>query len=262
MIHFNNIVKKLWNKWWKVLFKSDIYDIIDPEKKPAYQTQVDKVIYRLKAEGYLITLKAGVYIVPSDEDMMLNSVDLLEKYFLKLLKKYITSEVGTQYYIGGVKALEFHMKDYSLPEKIYIINAEVQKKIHIGQFELHFKILSGKKQGRKVKLYPQFAKFTGEKEILGVKLKLACLELALIESAIVADIEQGLDVGFLTKALKKYANVLEYDICSEIGKYKYNMAFNRLKELSKSIAPEFSRLCLEIIKKNGGSFVGQWLRNI
>lgn len=236
--------------------------MIDPEKKPEYQTQVDKTIYRLKAEWHIITLKSWVYVVPSEDDLHLNSVDLLEKYFLKLLKKYITSEVGTEYYIWGVKALEFHMKDYSLPQKIYIINSQVQKKIKIGEFELHFKILYGRKQGRKVKLYPQFIRFIEEKEILGVKLKLACLELALIESAIVWDIDQGLDVGFLSKTLKKYSWVLNFDICSEIGKYKYNMAFNRLKELSKTLTPEFSKLCLDIIKKNGGCFVGEWLRNI
>ncbi|MCH8518402.1 hypothetical protein LAT59_01370 [Candidatus Gracilibacteria bacterium] len=262
MINFNNIVKKLGNKGGKVMFKSDIYDIIDPEKKPEYQSQVDKIIYRLKAEEYIITLKAGVYVIPSDEDRNLNSIDLLEKYFLKLLKKYIISEVGTYYYIGGTKALEFHMKDYSLPLRISIINAQVQKKIKIGHFEIHFKILYGRKQGKKVKLFPQFEKYTQEKDILGIKFKLACLELALIESALIEDIHLGINIGLLSKTIKKYEKIFSYDIFYEIGKYKYNMAFNRLKELSKPLSSDVYQVCLEVIKKNGGCFVGEGLRNL
>lgn len=262
MIHFNNIVKKLWNNWWKVLFKSDIYDIIDPERKPEYQSQVDKTIYRLKAEGYIISLKAWVYVVPSEEDISLNSIDLLEKYFLELLKKYILSEVWSKYYIWGSKALEFHMKDYSLPTRIYIINSSIQKKIKIGKFELHFKILYGRKQGKKVRLFPLFESYVIEKDILGVKLKLAPLELALVESALVEDIHLWLDSWLLVRAIKKYNTILDHDILHYIWKFKYNMAFNRLKELSKPVSPNISELCLDIIKKNGWCFVGQWLRNI
>jgi len=87
---FNKIVNKMWRKWWNVVFKKDIYEIIDPECKPEYTTIVNKVIYRLRAEGHIISLKSWVYIVPDSDDLLLNEVDLIEKYYLKLLKKYIT----------------------------------------------------------------------------------------------------------------------------------------------------------------------------
>jgi hypothetical protein len=35
------------------------------------------------------------------------------------------------------------------------------------------------------------------------------------------------------------------------------MSFNRLKELSKNIAPELYVIFLDIIKKNGGLFIGE-----
>jgi hypothetical protein len=41
----------------------------------------------------IIALKNGVYIIPDSEDASLNSVDLIDKYYLKLLKKYIKAEV-------------------------------------------------------------------------------------------------------------------------------------------------------------------------
>jgi hypothetical protein len=75
------------------MLKKDIFELIDPECKSENQSSIDKTIYRLKAEGYVLSIKSGVYIIPDLEDKSLNSVDLLEKYYLKLLKKYIVREV-------------------------------------------------------------------------------------------------------------------------------------------------------------------------
>ena len=262
MITFNNLVKKLWNKWWNILFKSDIYDILDPEKKAEYQNKLNKIIYRLKSEWHIISLKSWVYVVPHWEDVSLNSVDLLEKYFYKLVKKYIVSEVWSEYYIGWNKALWFHMKDYSLPESLSIINSKIQKKIKIWNFTLHYKMLHGRKNWKKVKLLPQFYPYIEEKEIFEIKFKIASLELSLIESCIIHDICDGLDTSLITKAIKKYAWVLEYSTLENIWTLKYNMAFNRLKELSRHTSPDLYTLCLKVIKQNGWCFVWEWLRNI
>lgn len=59
-----------------MLTKNDIWEIIDPEKKSLYQSKVDKTIYLLKSQKILLSLKAGVYVVPEVEDMDLNEVDL------------------------------------------------------------------------------------------------------------------------------------------------------------------------------------------
>lgn len=263
MITFNKIVKKLWNKWWKVLFKWDIYDMIDPERKPEYKTQLDKLVYLLRAWGYIIPLKAWVYIVPSQEDRDLNEIDLLEKYFLQLLKKYIREHVGSSYYISGKKALLFHMKDFSIPPRISIVNDVVQKKILVWPYEIHFKVPSGKNSTqKKQKLYPILKKYVVKKDIFWVELKMANIELALIESALVSENSEGIDVQLLTRCIKKYADILDYRVFDEVWVWKYNMAFNRLKELSKSLAPELYETCLWVIKKNGWCFAWEGLRNL
>jgi hypothetical protein len=51
---------------------------------------LDKTIYKLRALNLIIPLKSGVYIFPDVDDLKLNEIDLIEKYYLKLLKKYIT----------------------------------------------------------------------------------------------------------------------------------------------------------------------------
>jgi len=60
---------------------------------------VDKIIYRLKSENHIIAIRNGVYIVPLKEDRELNEIDLLEKYYYKFLKKFITQNVGSEYFI-------------------------------------------------------------------------------------------------------------------------------------------------------------------
>jgi hypothetical protein len=262
MKDFNKIVNKLWKKWWKVVFKKDIYEIIDPECKSEYQHTADKVIYNLRSREVLISLKAGVYIVPEKWDASLNKVDLWEKYFLQLLKKYIIEHCGSLYYISWNKSLEVHMKDFSIPDKIYIINRSINKKIKIWKKEIIFKTLSWNNEERKINLYSKFSHYIKIIRIDGIDFKFSGLELSLIESALVSDNQQGINLSLLIKAIKKYKTVFDYDIFYEVGKYKYNMAFNRLKEISRTIDTPLYQVCLEVIKRNGGCFVWEWLRGI
>lgn len=257
---FNKIVKIMWKKWWNVVFKSDIFDIIDPENKPEYSSQLNKLIYRLKAWGHIISLKAWVYIVPDDEDSDINSVDLIDKYYLKLLKKYITKEVWSEYYISWLKSLQFHMKDMSVPARIYITTRNLNKKIQLWEYEIVFKTLSGKYQWKKLNLYWKFSQYKKDTEIEWLEFKTSWLELSLLEATLVSDSYEWLDISILVKAIKKYGKVMNKEIFKEVGKYKYNMSFNRLKEIAKTIDRELYDLFLDVIKKNGWCFVWEWLR--
>jgi hypothetical protein len=58
------------------------------------------------------------------------------------LKKYITFLAGSDYYISSKKALEIHLKNYSIPDKIFIVNRNVNKKVLVGNFEFIFKTIS------------------------------------------------------------------------------------------------------------------------
>lgn len=262
MKDFNKIVKTLWKKWWKVMFKKDIFELVDPECKKEYESFVNKLIYRLRAEDYIISLKSWVYIVPESEDFDLNKIDLLEKYYMKLLKKYIVWEVWWQYYISGAKSLGFHMKDYSVPQRIFVMNRSVNKKIKVGEYEIIFKTISGKYQWKKINLYNKFSTYNKEIILEGQNFKISGLELALLEAALVSDIYEWLDISYLVKALKKYGKVLDTDAFREIGKYKYNMSFNRLKEIAKPLNTDLYELFLDIIKQNGACFVWEGLRGI
>ena len=247
-------------KWWKILFKQDIFEIIDPEKKPEYQNSVDKTIYKLRAKWVIYSLRAGVYIVPSDDDRKLNRVDLIEKYYLKLLKKYISYFVWSSYYISWNKALEFHLKDFSVPEKIYIITRNLNKKVKVWDYEIVFKTISGRSDGKKINLYTKMQEFVDYKQVEGLEFKISNLELSLLESAQISDSVEGLDFQLLNKAIKKYSNELDHEVFREIWKYKFVMSLNRLKEISKHINTDLYECFLDIIKQNGWLFIWEGLR--
>jgi hypothetical protein len=260
MLDFNKIVKILFKKSWNIVFKDDIFEIIDPEKKEVYQSKLDKTIYSLKAQWLILPIKSWVYIIPNEEDKSLNKTDLLDKYYFKLLKKYITFLTGSDYYISAKKALEIHLKNYSIPDKIFIVNRSVNKKILVGNFEFIFKTVSWKVENKKLNLYSKFSSYVSTKNVDDIDFKVSNLELSLVESCVLTDINEDLDIQFLKKVLKKYAWDFNNSVFYEIAKYKYIMSFNRLKELSKWVDEQLYMIFLDVIKINGGLFIGEGLR--
>lgn len=261
MLDFNKIVQRLWTKWWKVIFKDDIFELIDPDKKAIYDSKVSKYIYKLKSMWVIINLRAGVYIVPEQADETLNKIDLIDKYYLKLLKKYLSYYVWSDYYISWRKALEFHMKNSEIPEKIFIVNRSINKKIIIWSFEIIFKTISWTDiYWKKLNLFVKMKEFSVTKKIENLDFKLSCLELSLVEAALVNDIELWVPVELLNKAIKKYGEVMDKEVFYKIWKYKFVMAFNRLKEIAKHIDKDMYEVFLDIIKKNWGLFIWEWLR--
>lgn len=260
MLAFNKIVNKLLNKWWKIIFKKDIFEIIDPEKKEKNQNKLDKTIYRLLAEEVIIKIKAWVYIIPSPDDKKLNKIDLIDKYYFKLLKKYITSLIWSDYYISWQKALELHLKNFSTPEKIYIVNRELNKKIKIWEYEIIFKTISWNIENKRINLFSKLKKYRKVQNIENIDFKISNLELSLIESAIINDNNVWIDLNLLNKAIKKYKEIFDKEIFYEIWKYKFIMSFNRLKEISRNIDKELYLTFLDIIKRNWWLFIWEGLR--
>ena len=265
MKDFNKIVKNLSKVSWKLFFKDDIFELIDPEKKNQYTSILNKTIYKLKAQNIIISIKAWVYLVPSEDDTDLNKIDLLDKYYIKLLKKIITKEVWSYYYITGQKSLEIHMKNYEVPEKIFIVNRNINKRIKVWNKEIIFKTISWKIHSwtiKKINLYSKLSQYSTIKNIEWIDLKVSGIELALLETTLITDSTLWFDIWLLVKVLKKYSTVLNKEYFYEIWKYKYIMSFNRLKELSKDIDEDLYELFLDIIKKNGGLFIGEWVRGV
>lgn len=265
MISFDKIVKILLRKWWKVVLKEEIFEILDPEKKPQNKNFLDKTIYLLKTNWVIISLKSWIYIIPDEVDKGLNTVDLFEKYFFQLFKKIITYNVNSSYFISGDKSLEIHLKDFSLPKKIFVVNRSLNKKVKFWDIEVIFKTISWNADSinkKKVNLYSKLEKFVVVKNVEWIEFKVSCLELSLVESALVTNTLEWVNLTLLTKAIKKYSKIFDKSIFYEIWKFKFIMSFNRLKEISKPLNNELYLTFLDIIKKNGWLFIWEWLRKV
>lgn len=262
MISFDKIVKKMLRKSWKVILKEEIFEIIDPEKKPEYQVKIDKIIYKLKSQKIILSLKNWVYLVPSLDDLKLNEIDLIEKYYYQLLKKYIISNCSNEYFISWKKALEINSKNYTVPEKIFIVNRKIDKKIIFWSYQIIFKTIKGNIDWKKINLYSRLSKMVVNFKIDDLNFKTSCLELSLVESALITDNNEWIDLNLLNKTIKKYHKVFDKQKFYDIWKLKFIMSFNRLKELSKNIDRDLYDVFLDVIKINGWLFIWEWLRQI
>jgi len=120
--------------------------------------------------------------------MELNEIDLIEKYYFSFVKKYITHFVGSEYFISGNKSLEIHLKDFSIPEKLIVVNRNLNKKIFIGNHQIIFKTITSQKDKKNYNLYAKLSQFVKTISIENnVAFKISNLELALVESAIISD---------------------------------------------------------------------------
>ena len=258
MISFDKIVKKLLKKRWNILLLEDIFDILDPDKQEKNKKALYKIIYRLKSEKMILTLRNSIYLIPDEDDLKLNEIDLVEKYYFKLVKKYITSEVWSEYFISWKKALEINLKDFSVPNNLVVITRNTEKKVKIQDKIITFK----KVWNKNANLYSKFSKYINRVSIFWTEFKISNIELSLVETALVSDNIEWVEISLLSKAIKKYSRVFKTDTFYEIAKVKYIMSFNRLKEISKNIDKKTYELFLDVIKQNWWLFIWEWLRKI
>ena len=152
------------------------------------------------------------------------------------------------------------MKNFEIPEKIFVVNRSLDKKVNVWSFQIIFKTVSWKIENKKINLYSRLSNFVSNTIFEWITFKVSCLELSIVETALVSCNESWVDINLLNKALKKYSKFLKKDVFEEIGKFKFIMAFNRLKEISRYINKDLYELFLGIIKKNGGLFIWEGLR--
>jgi hypothetical protein len=80
----------------------------------------------------------------------------------------------------------------------------LNKKIKFLNYEIIFKTISSKKDNKKINLYSKFSNFVVRKNIEGIEFKVSCLELSLVESAVISDSNNPFDISLITKTIKKY----------------------------------------------------------
>ena len=259
MIDFNKIVNKLWKMKWEFIDIDDISDIVDPDfrkKSLSKRSPTYKVLYRLKGNNIILPIKQGLYYIPENENI--NIEWIIEDSYWKIIKKVLSREVQGEYFISGNKALEILMKDYSAPKKLIVSGQENTKNLQISDtYSLSIRpITSGKKTGNK-NIYSLFKKYTDSLEIDGEKVRIACPELALLDTLLLRDTDNGIDQYLIEKFLKRSSKILRREVLGKLVSMKYITALNRLRSIAKDMKnTQVYEMCIDIIKQEwGGCFV-------
>lgn len=146
------------------------------------------------------------------------------------------------------------MKDYSAPKKLLVSGKEETKNLQISDmYSLSVRpIVSGKKTGNR-NIYPVLKKYTDIVAIDNEKIRVACPELALLDTLLLRDSDNGIDQYLVEKFLKRSSKTLRREILGKLVSLKYITALNRLRSIAKDMGnTPLYEMCVDIIKREGG----------
>ncbi len=255
MMDFNKIVNKLWKMRWEFVDIDDIADIVDPDfrkKSNSGKSSTYKILYRLKWNDIIIPIKQWLYYVAESETTNIEWV--IEDRYWRIVKKILARETDSEYFISWNKALEILMKDYSAPKKLLVTGKESTKNLQISpSYSLSIRPITSWKKTLWQNIYPLLRKYSDSIEIDGEKLRIACPELALLDTLLLRDSENGIDQYLVEKFLKRSSKVLRREILGKLVSMKYITSINRLRSIAKDMKNMYVyNMCVDIIKREGG----------
>lgn len=152
-------------------------------------------IGKVKNQGIIETLGGGVYVVigGSEQDFSSSTEAGLTRndrskissdtFYWQMITLLIKIHSPSGAIIAHEKSMEYHLRDYSLPEGLVLYTRDTEKRIRVGKYEIHFRTLqSGEKSGNK-NMYRILHDISTEGEIDGAKLRFLSLESSLLDVA-------------------------------------------------------------------------------
>lgn len=250
---FNKIVKKLLNYKGKLIDTENIKSVVEKVMAENYaEKKTYKIIYFLKNRWYLLSIKKDIFYVKEHDDEI-SEDDLIDIHYWTILKKHCTKYLGTKWYIGWFKSMQFHLKDQSIPEEIDIINERKQsKEVVVSGNSTKYFIKHKKYSIKKVNLFSKFKKHTEKIKIWTTTFNYSCLELSILESLYSPDIIYENTINeTIKKLLRKYKKTLNFEIITDIIQlWKHHSSINRLYNIAKWVDEKLADGIWQIIKKH------------
>ena len=242
-------VKKLLKNKHKILTISQIKDIyLDIEESA--DSKIYKKIYNLKNKGYILSLKKDLfYIKKPDEDILID--DIVEKNYWKYLKKYLKEQFWVYYFIWGLKSLEIWNNNFSIPDKITIINPYKRSNEVLFKEKNLFLVNYSIKWFDNEKSFKFFKKQTEKLYIDWKPFNVVNYELALLESLYSMPFdEEKYILELVKKNLRKNWKRINLEVFEYFLKYgKYGSSVKRIYEIALWIRPDFADKIKNILKK-------------
>lgn len=244
----NILVNKLWKSQWKIIDNTHISDLLGKIVDENFSdAKVYKITHNLKNKGYLISLKKNCFLV-TNPNKRLDEDEITLNYYRELLKKHCQTYITGGWYIGWVKALEFHLQNYEIPESIDIINTH-KNALEVVIFE---KTVAYKRYTHKQSnIFWKVKKYLINMKIGKYSFPIAPLELAMLESLHnPSTVQITLINEYIKKILRKHKKTLNlwfFEMMLTLN--KHHVWVNRIYQLSKSIDPILAEKLHTILKK-------------
>ena len=244
----NILVNKLLKSQWKIIDNTYIAQllskVVDEEFSDA---KVYKLTHNLKNKGYLISLKKNCFLV-TNPNRQLDEDHIILNYYRELLKKHCQTYITWGRYIWGLKALEFHLQNYEIPETIDIINTH-KNALEVILFE---RTVSYKRYTHKQSdIFSKIKKYLISMKIGKYSFPIAPLELAMLESLHnPSAVQTTLINEYIKKIIRKHKKNLNFQFFEMILTLnKHHVWVNRIYQLSKGIDPVVAEKLHAILKK-------------
>lgn len=117
-----------------------------------------------------------------------------------------------------------------------------------------FTPLTSGKRSEGISLWKYVLAHSKKQNIDGIDFLIACPEIALLDALTLRDKREGIDRGLIKKFLARFHDRLDESILSELVRYKYIVALNRLRVLSRELGyPDVYELSLRVIQISGAN---------
>lgn len=193
-------------------------------------------------------MKKNLFFI-KDPDEVVSAEWILERHYWDQLRKHCKEYVSGHRYIGGLKALEFHMSSYDIPdEDILVVNEDKQAtEIILFDRKVTYKVYTHKHTS----LYPVFKKFVTTTRLSVGSLPIAGLELALLETLYnPSSASVGYVHGLIKKILKKHKKTLNLSVFAKLLQAnKHHTSINRLHSIALEVDKTLADSLIHLIKK-------------
>ena len=231
---------------WAILTKKEIIDLW--LRSGGSNTRVAYAMSILLGRWVVERVAIGIYIVQNET----KNIEIWNIYW-QIITKLIELHSPSGGVIGGEKALELHLSNYSIPDILIIYTRDTALRIKmVDGREVHLRTLvSGPKTGKK-NLWRTLVDHAITIE-MPEKIQICGRELALLESLSLRRHDVGVEEANIARFLRSFAATLDRNILGSLTRLRYIRPLNRLRVLARDLGyVGLYTMTLEIIRDEGG----------
>lgn len=231
---------------WEILTKKDITELW--LRSGGSSSRIAYAMSILLWRSLLERLASGVYIVRGGT----KSIDISAMYW-QIISKLIHIHSPSGGVIGGEKALEIHLQNYSIPDILIIYTRDIAMRIKLSDGrEVHMRTLvSWSKTGKK-NLWRTIVDNSVEVWPLE-KIHICNKELALLEALSLRLHESGIEESSIVRFLRSFHPEISRSTLGLLTRLRYIRPINRLRVLARDLGyTDLYTMTLDIIRDEGG----------